>query len=77
MISKDNIDDEELSHLCDIVENTLESIVIQFRGHFFEEGMENKLRSQFESRLAILIEKKDIISRIYLVNKHNTLKQEF
>ncbi|MCA9819773.1 MAG: hypothetical protein KC440_03140 [Nitrosarchaeum sp.] len=58
MISKDNIDDEELSHLCDIVENTLESIVIQFRGHFFEEGMENKLRSQFESRLAILIEKK-------------------
>ncbi|MCA9811550.1 MAG: hypothetical protein KC483_01665 [Nitrosarchaeum sp.] len=77
MISKDNIDDEELSNLCDIVENTLESIVIQFRGHFFEEGMENKLRSQFESRLAILIEKKDIISRIYLVNKHNTLKQEF
>lgn len=58
MISKDNIDDEELSNLCDIVENTLESIVIQFRGHFFEEGMENKLRSQFESRLAILIEKK-------------------
>jgi len=58
MISKDNIDDEELSNLCDIVENTLESIVIQFRGHFFEEGMENKLRSQFESRLTILIEKK-------------------
>ena len=58
MISKDNIDDEELSNLCDIVENTLESIVIQFRGHFFEEGMENKLRSQFESRLVILIEKK-------------------
>ena len=58
MMSKDNIDDDELSNLCDVVENTLENIVIQFRGHFFEEGMENKLSSQFESRLAILIQKK-------------------
>ena len=58
MTSKDNIDDDELSKMCDIVENTLESIVIQFRGHFFEEGMENKLRSQFESRLSILLERK-------------------
>ena len=57
MMSNYNIGDDELSNLCDTVENTLESIVIQFRGHFFEEGMEQKLISQFESRLAILLTK--------------------
>ena len=57
-MSHNIISDELLSKLCDIVENTLEEIVIQFRGHFFEEGMEEKLRVQFESRLSTLIAKK-------------------
>ena len=52
------ISDEMLSKFCDIVENTLEEIVLQFRGHFFEEGMEEKLLVQFESRLSTLIAEK-------------------
>ncbi|QUC65586.1 hypothetical protein NsoK4_04975 [Nitrosopumilus sp. K4] len=36
----------------------MEDIVIQFRGQFFEEGMESKLRAQYESRLSIMIAKK-------------------
>ena len=51
------ISNELLVKLCDAVENTLEEIVIQFRGQFFEEGMENKLRTQFEARLSTLISK--------------------
>ena len=57
-MSTDNIFDDILSKLCDFVENALEDIVIQFKGQFFEEGMEGKLRAQYESRLAILIAKK-------------------
>ena len=49
------LSDDDLSKLCDIVENDLESIVIQFKGHFFEEGMDEKLSVQFESRLSILL----------------------
>lgn len=52
------VTDEELANLCDLVENTLEDIVIQFRGHFFEEGMEQKLYAQFESRLSTILAKK-------------------
>jgi hypothetical protein len=57
-MSSNIVSDELLSKLCDIVENTLEEIVIQFRGHFFEEGMEEKLGVQFEARLSTLIAKK-------------------
>lgn len=57
-MSANNISDDLLSKLCDFVENTLEDIVIQFRGQFFEEGMEGKLRAQYESRLAIMIAKR-------------------
>lgn len=53
------ISDDLLSKLCDNVENALEGIVIQFRGHFFEEGMEEKLRVQFEVRLSALLSEKD------------------
>lgn len=53
-----SISDDVLSHLCDVVENALEEIVLQFRGHFFEEGMEEKLSVQFEARLSTLIAKK-------------------
>ena len=56
-MSSNPITDELLSKLCDIVENTLEDIVVQFRGQFFEEGMEEKLHVQFESRLSTLITK--------------------
>ena len=52
------ISDDLLSKLCDIVENALEGIVIQFKGHFFEEGMEKKLQVQFEVRLSTLIAEK-------------------
>lgn len=51
------ISDETLTKLCDIVENALEGIVIQFRGQFFEEGMEEKLRVEFEIRLRAQIER--------------------
>lgn len=54
----DSLSDATLSKLCDTIENTLEEIVIQFRGQFFEEGMESKLRAQFEARLSTLISKK-------------------
>ncbi len=54
------ISDDLLSKLCDNVENTLEGIVIQFRGHFFEEGMEEKLRVQFEARLSTLLSEKGV-----------------
>ena len=57
-MSANNISDDLLSKLCDFVENTLEDIVIQFRGQFFEEGMEGKLRAQYESRLSIMIAKR-------------------
>lgn len=56
-MSSDSISDDHLAQLCDYVENTLEEIVIQFKGQFFEEGMEEKLRAQYESRLSIMIEK--------------------
>lgn len=53
-----DLSDGDLSTLCDAVENDLECIVIQFKGHFFEEGMDEKLYAQFESRLSIsLLEK--------------------
>ena len=52
------ISDDVLSDLCDAVENALEEIVLQFRGRFFEEGMEEKLLVQFEARLSALIAKK-------------------
>lgn len=51
------ITDETLSKLCDIVENALEGIVIQFRGQFFAEGMEEKLRLEFEMRMRAHIAK--------------------
>ena len=59
-MSHNSLSDDELSNLCDIVENALEEIVIQFRGHFFEEGMEEKLHVQFEGRLCALIAEKGI-----------------
>lgn len=57
LLPSNSISDDLLSKLCDNVENTLEGIVIQFRGQFFEEGMEEKLRVQFEVRLSTLIAK--------------------
>lgn len=51
------ITDEVLAKLCDIVENALEGIVIQFRGQFFAEGMEEKLRIEFEMRLRTQVAK--------------------
>ena len=51
------ITDEALAKLCDIVENALEGIVIQFRGQFFAEGMEERLRVEFEMRLRAQIDK--------------------
>ena len=51
------ITDEALAKLCDIVENALEGIVIQFRGQFFAEGMEERLRIEFEMRLRAQIDK--------------------
>lgn len=52
------ISNESLANMCDIVENALEEIVIQFRGQFFAEGMEEKLRVHFETRLAAHIANK-------------------
>lgn len=51
------ITDETLSKICDVVENALEGIVIQFRGQFFAEGMEEKLRLEFEMRMRAHIAK--------------------
>ena len=53
------ITDETLSKLCDIVENALEGIVIQFRGQFFAEGMEERLRLEFEMRMRAQISKQE------------------
>lgn len=40
------------------MENDLEEIVIQFKGHFFEEGLDKKLHAQFEGRLSIFLAEK-------------------
>ncbi len=56
----DPISDDLLSKLCDNIENALEGIVIQFRGQFFEEGMEEKLRVHFEVRLSALLSEKGV-----------------
>ena len=58
LVAFNSISDDLLVMLCDNVENNLEEIVIQFRGHFFEEGMEEKLYVQFKSRLSTLFSKK-------------------
>ena len=57
-VAENALSDVGLARLCDIVENALEGIVLQFRGHFFEEGMEEKLHVEFEVRLATLIREK-------------------
>ena len=66
--------DNVVLELCDAVENELEVIVIQFRGHFFEEGMEEKIRAQFESRLSILLEKKGINFDELSSEQHNYIQ---
>lgn len=57
---EDFISDESLAELCDIVENALEGIVLQFRGQFFEEGMEEKLKIEFEMRLTANLSKRGV-----------------
>ena len=64
------ISDESLTKLCDVVENALEGIVLQFRGQFFEEGMEEKLRTEFEIRLTAQLAKQEVdIDRLPLNQK--------
>lgn len=57
---EDFISDDSLAELCDIVENALEGIVLQFRGQFFEEGMEEKLKIEFEMRLTANLSKRGV-----------------
>ena len=52
------ITDDMLKEICDRVENSLESYVLEYRGQLFddgkiiENGMEGQIRNQYESRLS-------------------------
>ncbi len=55
------ITDENLKKMCDMIENSLESYVLEHKGQLFEDGkiieggMERRIKKQYESRLSSLI----------------------